>query len=107
MYSLLAIFCISVLLQNFIKSSHHLDVLAASTACFFLSYASVDESKSRKFKGSLILPEVSPNTVIESNIQFKKSIPASMDKIMSEASTLLQNLVSEKMKEFETEFKAL
>ena len=74
---------------------------------FFLSLVTVDESKSRKFKGSLILPEVSPNTVIESNIQFKKSIPASLDKILSEASTQLQNLVSDKMKEFEAEFKAL
>jgi hypothetical protein len=55
----------------------------------------------------MVLSEVSPNTVVESNIQFKKSIPASLDKIISEASTLLQNLVSDKMKEFETEFKAL
>jgi hypothetical protein len=73
----------------------------------FVSFLTADESKSRKFKGSLVLPEVSPNTFIESNIQFKKSIPASLDKMISEASTLLQNLVSDKMKEFETEFKAL
>jgi hypothetical protein len=74
---------------------------------FFLSFVTADESKSRKFKGSLVLPEVSPNTVIESSIQFKKTIPASLDKLISEASTLLQNLLSDKMKEFEAEFSAL
>ena len=93
------------------KTSHHLNVLAVSIAClflsFFLSFVTVDESKSRKFKGSLILPEVSPNTIIEPNIQFNKSIPASLDKVISEASTLLQNLLSDKMKEFEAEFSAL
>ena len=104
MRSKLTVYCISVLQQKFIKTSQHLNVLAVF---FFLSLVTADESKSRRFKGSLILPEVSPNTVIESNIQFKKSIPASLDKIMSEASTLLQNLVSDKMKEFDTEFKAL
>ena len=55
----------------------------------------------------MTLPEVAPNTIIESSIQFKKSIPVSLDKIISEASTLLRNSVSEKMKDFESEFKAL
>lgn len=89
----------------FISHSYQFAHRLISFAAFFVKL--LDESKSRKFKGALTLPEVSPNTVIESSIQFKKSIPAFLDKLVSEVSTLLRQSVSDRMKDFESEFKAL
>ena len=62
---------------------------------------------SKKFKATLHLPEVSPNTPIESKLQFKKAIPVSLDNVVKLIADSLKSLLHEKMKIFELEFKCL
>lgn len=70
-------------------------------------YSGANASKVRKVKGTITLSEVSPGTDAESNIAFKKPVPATQNKLVLKASSALRDLVIEKMKSFEVEFKAM
>ena len=70
-------------------------------------HADINASKTKKFKGTITLSEVSPGTDAESSITFKNTDTASQNKSVLKASSALRNLVLEKMKLFEIEFKAM
>ena len=76
-------------------------------ASFISLHVDTNASKTKKFKGTITLSEVSPGTDAESSITFKNALTASQDKSVSKASSALRDLVLEKMKLFEIEFKAM
>jgi hypothetical protein len=64
----------------------------------------MNASKSKKFRGTITLSEVSPGAEAESSITFKNTVTASH---ILKTTNALRDLVLEKMKFFEIEFKAM
>ena len=61
-------------------------------------------SKTKKITGTISLSEVSPGADAESSVIFKKTVT---DESFLKASSALRDLVLEKMKSFEMEFKTM
>ena len=74
---------------SFMASPLHLDMSA---------------SKTKKITGTISLSEVSPGADAESSVIFKKTVT---DESFLKASSALRDLVLEKMKSFEMEFKTM
>jgi hypothetical protein len=63
------------------------------------------KKKTKKFKGTLQFPEISPTCTIEPVLNFKKDLPSNLEKRIQQAMTGLKQKVCESIRAFEAEFK--
>jgi len=67
----------------------------------------VPENKPKKFKGTIHLPEVSPDSSMEYRTEWKKSLPANIKNRVNAAANELSKKLIQQLQVFDSEYKSM